>query len=329
MLSKNLPVKAIVQYSIVQISFAILWSSAIVGAFYFLDFRWLAVPFLPISLIGVAVSFYLGFKNNASNERQNEARKNWGSITNDSRAFIAMLNTYLPKDTDEIKIIKSIILKRHIAWLYAHKSFLQHKRMEWEHNLKINNRYRKVFQENFNINLELEKDIKHFISSDDIEEIEKSPNFASELLQMQSVAIKQLREKNLIEDFRLFELQNHITKLFEHQGKNERIKTFPIPRQFASYSRLFVNIFMFLLPLGLLKETEGINLWLTIPFSTLISWVFFQMELIGEYSEHPFEGLLGDIPITSITRNIEIEILYSLGEINIPKPITPVGGILM
>ncbi|MFN0050057.1 MAG: bestrophin family protein [Cytophagales bacterium] len=329
MLTKNLPVKVIIQFSIVPISIAILWSSAIVSAFYFLDFKWLAIPFLPISLIGIAVSFYLGFKNNASNERQNEARKNWGSITNDSRAFIALLNTYLPDDTDEVKVLKSQILKRHIAWLYAHKSFLRHKRMDWEHNLSINNTYRKRFQKKFNINLALEKDIKQYISFDEIKEIELSPNIASTLLQNQSTALKQLRTKNLIEDFRLFELQNHITKLFEHQGKNERIKTFPIPRQFASYSRLFVNIFMLLLPLGLLKETQGINLWLTIPFSSLISWVFFQMELIGEYSEYPFEGLMGDIPITSITRNIEIEILYALGETDIPKPIAAVDGILM
>lgn len=318
-----------IQFSIVPIIIAIIWSSAIVSSFYFFDFKWLAIPFLPISLIGIAVSFYLGFKNNASNERQNEARKNWGSITNDSRAFIALLNTYLPNDTKEIKILKSKILKRHIAWLYAHKSFLRHKRMDWEHDLPFNNKYRELFQKSFNINKELEKDVKDYISTDEIKEVQSSPNTASKLLHYQSAALKELKENNFIEDFRLFELQNHITKLFEHQGGNERIKTFPIPRQFASYSRLFVNIFIFLLPLGLLKETQGINLWLTIPFSTLISWVFFQMELIGEYSEHPFEGLIGDIPITSITRNIEIEILHSLGETELPKPILPIDGILM
>ena len=329
MLTKNLPVKAIIQFSIVPIGIAIIWSSAIVCAFYFFNFKWLAIPFLPISLIGIAVSFYLGFKNNASNDRQNEARKNWGAITNDSRAFIALLNTYLPNDTTEVKTLKGKILKRHIAWLYAHKSFLRHKRMDWEHNMPLNNTYRELFQKNFNINLELEKDVKKYIAADEIKEIELSPNIASTLLQNQSKALKQLRDLNIIEDFRLFELQNHITKLFEHQGKNERIKTFPIPRQFASYANLFVKIFTFLLPFGLLNETKGINIWLTIPFSSLLSWVFFQMELVGEYSEHPFEGLLGHIPITSITRNIEIEILYSLGETDIPKPIVAVDGVLM
>lgn len=329
MLIKDLPVKAILRFSILPITIAILWSGTIVSAFYFFDFTWLAVPFLPISLIGIAVSFYLGFKNNSSSERQNEARKNWGGITNDSRAFVAMLNTYLP-DGDEVAAKqKSVMLKRHIAWLYAHKFFLRHKRMEWEHDLPLNNRYRQLFREKFNINEVLEKDVQYYLSATECAVMLKAPNAAAALLHNQSEAIKQLRAENRIEDFRMFELQNHITKLFEHQGKNERIKTFPIPRQFASYANLFVKIFIFLLPFGLLRETQDLSVWLTIPFASLISWVFFQMELVGEYTEHPFEGLIGDIPMTAITRNLEIEILAALGEKDLPKPLASYDGILM
>ena len=328
MLTKNLPTTAILQFSMVPIVIATVWSSLLVLAYYFFGFHWLAIPFLPISLLGIAVSFYLGFKNNAANERQNEARKNWGGITNDTRSFIAMLNTYLPDDV-QANNFKSDILKRHIAWLYAHKSFLRHKRMDWEHDLPLNNVYRKKFQKDFNINTELTDDISDLISGDELKVVQTAPNKASQLLQNQSNALKQLRINNLIEDFRLYELQNHMTKLYEHQGENERIKTFPIPRQYANYAHLFVTIFSFLLPLGLLNETQDLNIWLTIPFSVLIVWVFFQMELVGEYSENPFEGLIGDVPITSITRGLEIEILHSLGENEIPKPITPVDGVLM
>lgn len=329
MLTRNLPTKVIIRFSYLHFTIATAWSTAIVCAFYFLDFTWLAIPFTPISLIGIAVSFYLGFKNNASNERQSEARKNWGAITNDSRALVSLLNSYLPEDRPESKDLKAKILKRHIAWLYAHKHFLIHKRMEWEHNLPLNNWYRKEFQRKFHIHTDLEKEVKPYISPAESEALESSPNKASTLLQLQSKALKGLRDKNLIEDFRLFELQNHMTKLYEHQGKNERIKTFPIPRQFPSYAILFVNLFSFLLPLGLLTETAAINIWLTIPFSALISWVFYQMKLVGEYSEHPFENLIGDVPTTAIVRNIEIEILHSLGETDLPKPIASVEGVLM
>ncbi|MDI9312588.1 MAG: bestrophin family ion channel [Limnohabitans sp.] len=326
MLTKNLPVKAIAQFSIIPILIGSAWSLLVVLGFVYLDLKWLAIPFLPISLLGIAVSFYVGFKNNAANERQNEARKNWGGITNDTRSLIAMLNTYLPENEMGMK---TNILKRHIAWLYAHKSFLRHKRMDWEHNLKLNEVYREQFRQYFNINAEFEQDVSKYISNEEIKEVESYPNTASKILLNQSKMLKKLRNENLIEDFRLFELQNHITKLYEHQGRNERIKTFPIPRQFANYATLFIIVFAFLLPLGLINETQKINVWLTIPFSILVTWVFHQMDLVGDYSEHPFEGLISDTPMTAITRNLEIEILQSLGETNLPKPITAKNSILM
>lgn len=326
MLTKSLPIKAIAQFSIIPILIGGAWSLLVVLGFVYLDLKWLAIPFLPISLLGIAVSFYVGFKNNAANERQNEARKNWGGITNDTRSLIAMLNTYLPEN--EIAM-KTKILKRHIAWLYAHKSFLRHKRMDWEHNLKLNEVYREQFRQDFSINTEFEQDVSKYISNEEIKEVESYPNIASKILFNQSKMLKKLRSENFIEDFRLFELQNHITKLYEHQGRNERIKTFPIPRQFANYATLFIIVFAFLLPLGLINETQKINVWLTIPFSMLVTWVFHQMDLVGDYSEHPFEGLLSDTPMTAITRNLEIEILQSLGETNLPKPITAKNGILM
>ena len=68
---------------------------------------------------------------------------------------------------------------------------------------------------------------------------------------------------------------------------------------------------------------------LAIPFSALITWVFFLMEMIGDYSENPFEGTYNDVPITSISRAIEIDLREMLGEQDIPKPITSENGFLM
>ena len=54
--------------------------------------------------------------------------------------------------------------------------------------------------------------------------------------------------------------------------------------------------------------------WLTIPFSIIISWVFHTMERIGDISENPFEGTGNDIPITSMSRAIEIDIREMIGD---------------
>jgi ion channel-forming bestrophin family protein len=326
MITKKLPIKAIVQFSIIPIVMGASWSILVTIGFTSYNMKWLAVPFLPISLLGIAVSFYVGFKNNAAYQRQMEARAVWGGITNDTRALIAMLDSYLPKNDMGAR---ADLLKRHIAWLYAHMHFLRHKHMDWEHNLEINNNYRKKFRKEFDINLDFRKDVSIYISEEEIKEVEASYNMASKILQNQSNSLRKMRENNLIEDFRLFELQNHITNLFQHQGKNERIKTFPIPRQFTNYASLFILVFIFLLPLGLIHEMQKINTWLTIPFTVLVTWVFHQMDLVGDYSEHPFEGLISDIPIRSITRNLEIEILQSLAEADLPKPIVSKNGVLM
>ena len=49
------------------------------------------------------------------------------------------------------------------------------------------------------------------------------------------------------------------------------------------------------------------------------------MEMIGEYSENPFEGLYNDVPISNIARSIEIDIRQMIEETDLPEPITPKG----
>lgn len=46
------------------------------------------------------------------------------------------------------------------------------------------------------------------------------------------------------------------------------------------------------------------------------------MERIGDVSENPFEGIANDVPITTISRGIEIDIREMIGDDKneIPKP---------
>ena len=59
--------------------------------------------------------------------------------------------------------------------------------------------------------------------------------------------------------------------------------------------------------------------WAGVPFSALISWVFHTMERIGRVGENPFEGSANDVPISTISRGIEIDLLEMLGEEQIPE----------
>ena len=63
--------------------------------------------------------------------------------------------------------------------------------------------------------------------------------------------------------------------------------------------------------------------WLSIPFSVVVSWVFHTMESIGRKGENPFEGTANDMPITTMSQGIEIDLREMLDELSesIPKPI--------
>jgi putative membrane protein len=63
--------------------------------------------------------------------------------------------------------------------------------------------------------------------------------------------------------------------------------------------------------------------WLGVPFSAMIAWVFNTMQRIGTVGENPFEGSANDVPISTISRGIEIDMLETIGmeKADIPGPV--------
>ena len=102
----------------------LLVMAAIPTVFYqIFHWKWISLPWLPIALLGTAVSFVVGFKNNASLW---EARRIWGAITNFSRSWGMMVRDYItnrhainPLSPDELKDLHFVLIKRHFAWLTA------------------------------------------------------------------------------------------------------------------------------------------------------------------------------------------------------------------
>jgi len=95
-----------------------------------------------------------------------------------------------------------------------------------------------------------------------------------------------------------------ITEMYTLQGKCERIKNTPFPRQYAFFSGVFVHIFIGLIPFGIVGEMAARGwpmIWLTVPISVVISWVFWTMEAVGDSSEDPFDNFINDVPMTRCT----------------------------
>ena len=302
----------------------------------YLGWEWVAIPWLPVSLIGTAVAFYVGFKNNQSYDRVWEARKVWGSIVNLSRSFGAAVRSFMQhgraKEIPQNEIDREVrtLILRHIAWLHAVKHAMR-QRTVWEHNLIASVRQRKFFEKHIDFS-SFEKDAGPCLSEEELKAVMSKKNIATQLLDKQAQHIANLRGRRFLDEFEQIELQKLITDMYAEQGASERIKNTPLPRQYSTSSHVFILIFTYLLPFAMLQEFEKLDggnlIWLMLPFNLIVSWVFSLMEYTGDYSENPFEGLLNDVPIYSIVRNIEIDLKEMIDEPNIPERMKPVYDVL-
>lgn len=343
LVNKNISVTRIIGLTWFHI-IILLAFSAIIASLYYYKVLTIALPWLPVSVVGTAVAFYVGFKNNQSYDRMWEARKIWGAIVNSSRSwgtesFNFVSNHYAIEklSEQELKTIKTRLIHRHIAWLYSLRSqLLIH--TEWEHISQGKNatKTHRFYRRNYGVGLfSDEKTAEHldkYLPKAEHDRLLDAKNTATQIIHEQSKELAQLRERGLIDDFRHMELMKVLSEFYDHQGKAERIKKFPLPRQYATVSAWFVAIFIMLLPFSMIPElmTMGdLGIWVSIPITALIGWIYVMMELVGDYSENPFQGMANDIPMLSLCRTIEIDLLEMLGETELPPAIKAKQGILM
>ncbi|MBX2966704.1 MAG: multidrug transporter [Cyclobacteriaceae bacterium] len=304
-------------------------------AYHVFGWTFLALPWQPIAILGTALAFIVGFKNNASYGRIWEARQIYGAIINDSRSFAYTLRDTAGGKQDET--VKKMFY-RHFAWLTALRFQLREPR-NWENMTKFSN---KKFQEaRYTVpewNSKLEDELKKYLPENELHYVLSKKNRATHLTALQSESLAALKSKGVINDFQWKALQEAIIKFTNEQGKAERIKNFPYPRNFASMATYLMLVFVTLVPFGLLEVMEnlgegtfmeGYTIWFNIAISSVVCWVFHTLDVVGESAVNPFEGGANDIPITQISRMIEIDMRDMLDEKELPKPIVAKNNILM
>ncbi len=314
--------------------YALTVLSAIPTVLYFLGWKFLSVPWQPIAIMGTAVAFIVGFKNNASYSRLWEARQIYGSVINDSRSFGYILRDALtPQNPEKVKEM----FLRHYAWLTALRFQLREPRA-WENMGTAQfDEYAKKYEVPERT-LKLEDELKKYLTEDELRYILSKKNRATQLMAAQSRELSEAYARGEINDFQWTQITQQLVKFTDDQGKAERIKNFPYPRNFSSITTYLLLLFILFVPFGLLKELdklgdgtalEGWTLWFNIPFSLLVTWCFHTLDSVGEASVNPFEGSPNDVPITQISRTIEIDMRDMLDESSLPPAITPMNNIVM
>lgn len=264
-----------------------------------MGWSWLSLPSLPLSMIGGAISVFLAFRNNSAYDRWWEARALWGSLVNTARTFSRQALTMIDDAKDGAEdegSSRRTLVELQIGYVHA---------------LRCHLRRQNPFPE-----------LEGSLHPDLVRYLRAQRNVPAGILFVMGRMLRKMFNEGRLDSYRFTAIDRSLTDLCNVQGACERIKNTPMPRQYEFFPRVLVGMFCVLLPFGLV---EGMQM-LTPLASTLISFIFVSLETIGGEIESPFENTIHDMPMSTLTRSIEVNLRQNLGDDRLPGDVQPVEG---
>lgn len=264
---------------------------------YFLDSRWLAahinIPIAVSTVLGTAIAFFIGFNNNQAYDRWWEARKIWGALVNDSRTWSRSILNYPSHDASpDTKALTRHMIYRHLAFVYALKTVLRKRPDDY---------------------------YTRYLTTGEIEEVQKQNNIPNAILNLQTRDLQQLKNSGSIDGFTFIELNQLLVKFCDYMGQSERIRNTVFPPSYLYFTKMFIWFYVIM---NTLMMTESIGAW-AIPFGWMFGFVFHVTHLNGITLMDPFDFQPLAIPLDSISRTIEINVIQLLGDEPVPAPVQP------
>ena len=269
-----------------------VWDVIVTVAYFKLPFH---APDLPLTLFGSALALFLGFRSNSAYQRWWEGRTLWGALINSSRS-LARLSTAVFAGPETLDLRRTIVL-RQIAYAHALRCRLRQQTPD--------------------------ADVLRFLSEEEAAEALSRANPPNALLDGTGRRIADARRAGLIDSIQQARFEEVLVALSDSQGGMERLKNTPLPNQYRFFPELFSRLFCIALPVGLV-ETMGLA---TPVGSTLAGLMFLAVLRIGDDLVDPFARTVHDVPLSSMCRTIEIDLLESIGD-EAPPPARPVHGVL-
>jgi putative membrane protein len=241
------------------------------------------------TVLGTAIAFFIGFNNNQAYDRWWEARKIWGAIVNDSRSLARNLINYV----DDEEAAKRMVA-RHISFVYALKAALRD---------TVDEIYTK------------------YLTDHDKNEVQNHNNVHNAILNIQAMELQKLYKENKIDGFKFMEINEMLVKLTDSMGACERIKNTIFPTTYSYLTKVFIWLFVVTFTLVI---SQQMGYW-SIFMGWLIGFVFVSTQINGMRLVNPFYINASGLPLNSISRTIEINLLQMMNETDIPEPVKPIN----
>lgn len=263
------------------------------------DLTYLELPTLPLSVVGAAIGIFVSFRTNQAYDRWWEGRKLWGRMINESRHWATQATRYIRQAADQ-----RLLVHRHTAYVHALRCLLRK-------------------QDPF---LDDEFLARIVVAEDDVDALRDESNLTHALLDLQFRDVVALNDEGSLNDLRLQSMDETLRELINIQGGCERIKKTPMPPLYGLLANRLVELYAILLPLAVVERMG----WWTVPVTLLVCTAFSLIAEAGRVLEDPFTLFFNGLPLSAISRMIEVNARQRLGETELPPMLTPSKtGLLM
>jgi putative membrane protein len=238
----------------------------------------------PFGLLGVALSIYMGFRNNAAYDRWWEARKLWGELVYEIRNLARVSNGLIEDRTE-----RRALLMEALAFCHFLRGQLR--------------------------GVDVIAEARKFIG-DEVDAVARAVNRSDALVRQMGRRAAVLRQKAAIDAIGYRIIDERLATISAVQAGCERIAGTPLPFAYTLLLQRTAHIFCLLLPFGLVSSAG----WATPLFTALVAYTFFGLDALSQELEDPFGMEANDLALDAICRVCEISIFEALDE---PAPVMP------
>jgi putative membrane protein len=229
---------------------------------------------IAFTVFGVALSLFLGFRNNAAYDRWWEARRLWGGLLADMRSFARETDMFVPDAN-----LREKLLCGAIAFLHLHRANLR----------------------------KLPDDATARALGGTLADAAHPPNAALDAL---ASLIVRARRDDVVDGFGALALSQRIASMALQQAGCERIAVTPLPYVYSLLIYRTTYLYCLLLPFALVGPVG----WMTPLFTGIVGYVFLGLAEVSEELSQPFGLTQNALPLDAICRAAEISIAPHLGK---------------
>ena len=249
----------------------------------YVDLRIKDTPSSFLQAMGILLSLLLIFRTNTAYDRFYEGRIAWGTLVNNCRNLSIFFNAILDRKDMENRMFFAKTISN---FPFALKNHL--------------------------------RDMPGLDELDETEEGERRDlsNFdhvPAGVSNQLWVKTEILYRQNLISESQHINVNQYLTSLMDVCGICERIKSTPIPFSYNLFIKLFILLYVGILPFTVI-EVYG---YLTIPAVMLTSYILVGLESIGEEIEEPFGLDRSDLPLNQLAQLIRVN-AHDILQIDLP-----------